>query len=147
MTVDRYTKTVLTVIAACLLWQCLMAAGVGVHAQQLMKPNANLVPDFAKPVVIVGWGEMGPAGEMVRLSMKRTANGFVTDPTLPVKLPYTADAPMPVDVKAPVAVASNPASPIAVGITEIKRGGGDWEPISAKVEPEPTRKTPGVPKY
>jgi hypothetical protein len=52
MVIDRYTKVVLTVIAGCLLFQCLMMAGKVVQAQEAMD-SWTLVPGRAQPVVIV----------------------------------------------------------------------------------------------
>ena len=60
MTVDRYTKAVLTVIAGCLLWICAMGTGQVLSAQspQFFRiPNANV-----QPVVIVGTGTLDQQG-------------------------------------------------------------------------------------
>lgn len=52
MIIDRYTKAVLTVIAACLLFQCVMMAGKVVEAQQAADPW-TVASGPAQPVLIV----------------------------------------------------------------------------------------------
>lgn len=147
MKIDTYTKAVLTVIAACLLWMCVMGSGVSIHAQQ---PPAADAPPFAgriQPVVIVGTGTMDANG-MVSVNFVKRSGTQVTDPTLPVTLPYSADAPLP--VRLPYSSASPlPAqlfysshAPLPVEITGIKPT-LDWEPIRAKVEAADVRLTPG----
>src|SRR5689334_10508 len=65
MTVDRYTKAVLTVIAGCLLWICAASAGVPLFAQR-DQPAREAGPwsDRAQPVVIVGTGTMDDQGRV-----------------------------------------------------------------------------------
>jgi hypothetical protein len=57
--VDRYTRSVLTVIAACLLYLCFVLSGVGtpVNAQGTQPPGAGRPGLSTGPaeVVIVGW--------------------------------------------------------------------------------------------
>ena len=79
---DPYTKTVLTVIAGCLLWLCAMQTGRPLAAQQAQ----TLEKAAPQPVVIVGWG---------------TPNLPVTLMSVPaapidVRLSYTDKEPMPV---------------------------------------------------
>ena len=44
MKIDRYTKLMLTIIAACLVWLCAMTAGRPAQAQQLTAMPAALPP-------------------------------------------------------------------------------------------------------
>jgi len=134
MNADRYTKCVLTVIAACLLWICAMGAGRPVAAQ----PSAiDLAPfkGIVQPVVIVGTGTMDGTGH---IDVNFTGGGTTrrTDPTLPVKLPYTVDRPLPVSLPYTSSV------PMAVEISAVRKT-GEWEPIRVRVEDAPVRSKPG----
>src|SRR4051794_12985252 len=72
MKIDWYTKTMLTVIAACLVWMCVRSAGETVLAQAQAR-QAQARPDAqqraqalwsplpAQPVVVVGWGRINPS--------------------------------------------------------------------------------------
>ena len=146
MTVDRYTKAVLTVIAGCLLWMCAMGTPGTVQAQQTSR-EMGAWSDRVQPVVIVGTGSMDAQGK-VSINFTQQSNGQRTDPTLPVALPYTAARPLQVALPY---TASNPmpsalfytgASPLPVEISAIKKV-GEWEPLRAKVEDAPTRTRPG----
>ena len=55
---DVYTKAMLTVIAACLVWLCVMSAGRPLSAQQPMPLGTTTV----QPVVVVGWGTFDEHG-------------------------------------------------------------------------------------
>ncbi len=143
MQTDRYTKFVLTVIAACLLWQGALTLSTAVSAQQSQAP-ARLITDVARPVVIVGWGEMNERGEVMTVYTKTTPHGLVTDPIASVRLPYTAASPLPVGVEGKVRLDATAASPVAVALTEVHRtAGASWDPVATKVEPADTRRTPG----
>ncbi len=57
---DRYTRVVLTVIAACLVYLCLVFSGVGIplRAQEPAAPQGTVRPGMTSgpvEVVIVGW--------------------------------------------------------------------------------------------
>ena len=136
MTADRYTNGVLTVIAACLLWLCVMTLGLPLSAQQFGPATARMVNEGpAQPVVIVGWGAINAQGQ-VALSLTKDANGIVrTDTDLVVKL--RQNTPLP------VSLSYTPQQPLPVGITGIKAG-TNWEPIRAKVEPQPPTSKPGL---
>ena len=57
MTIDRYTKTVLTIIAAALVWLCIIHTPTGTAL------NAQVPADTSQPpmrVVIAGWEGGGP---------------------------------------------------------------------------------------
>lgn len=144
MHTDRYTKFALTVIAASLVWQCALTLGASVHAQQSSRSRFNQITDAAKPVVIVGWGEMNERGEVVTIYTKTTSRGVVTDPVAAVRLPYTSASPLPVGVEGAVRISTTERSPIAVALTQVSRApGASWDPVATKVEPADTRKTPG----
>jgi hypothetical protein len=96
----------------------------------------------ATPVVIVGWGEMRRDGG-VQLAMKRS--GDATDAAVPVKLPagpVAVTVAAPVSIDGAVRVTGDPAQPLPVGVTQVRKL-GEWEPIRVSVEPAGTRKTPG----
>ena len=140
MHTDRYTKVVLTIIAACLLWQSAMTAGRAVQAQALSQTTLARMTDTAKPVIVVGWGELNDKGEVVTVYTKRTPRGIVTDPVASVR----PESPLPVTVNGPVQVVSPAARPLSVALTQIDRAAGSaWDPIATKEEPAGTRKTPG----
>jgi len=102
--VDRYTKIVLTVIAACLVWLCAMNTGRPVQARQLTAMPATL-PGGVQPVVVVGWGSMDMTGR-IALNLIGPEGNTRTDTTLSVRadrplhvdLPYTPDNPLPARV-------------------------------------------------
>jgi hypothetical protein len=75
--IDRYTKTVLTVIAAALLYLCVVISPLpSAHAQGTQRPGEMTGPVQA---VIVGW--RAPANEAVPVELVRpaavTVNGLV----------------------------------------------------------------------
>jgi hypothetical protein len=149
MTIDRYTKGVLTVIAACLLWICAMGAGRPIAAQPATADLSTFKPGV-QPVVIVGTGSMDQDGN---IAVKLLAEGGRrrTDPSIAVTLPYTPARPLPVGL--PYTAASpmpsqlfyTPAAPLPVEIAAVKKT-GEWQPLRAEVEDAPVRKTPGIPK-
>ena len=145
MTIDRYTKVVLTVIAGCLVWICAMGAGQVLSAQSpqfLRIPNANV-----QPVIIVGTGTLDQQGT-VTVSYIQQDGVRRTDPTLPVALPYTAARPLPVALPytgsspMPARLTNGSDAPIPVEISAVRKV-GEWEPIRTSVEDAPARKKPG----
>jgi hypothetical protein len=126
MPTDKYTRVVLSIIAACLVWLCANTIGQPVNAQR-----AGLSSDAAQPVVIVGWGTMDSRGA-ITLTMNRDRT---TDPRIPVNV---MDA-VPLDVR----LEDTDARPLPIGISRIKQAGEDWEPIRSAVEEEPVRPKPG----
>ena len=76
MNIDRYTKCVLTVIAACLMWLCFMSSGspLGAQTRQITLPNATV-----QPVVIVGTGTLDQAGS-VTVNFVQSGSRVTTDP-------------------------------------------------------------------
>lgn len=149
MTIDRYTKAVLTVIAGCLLWICATGAGRPLAAQSPVAPlstfNANV-----QPVVIVGTGSMDQDGN-IAVRLLQDGGKRRTDPALAVTLPYTAAKPLPVGLPyttanpMPSQLFYSAAAPLPVEIAAVKKT-GEWEPIRADVLDAPVRKTPGIPK-
>jgi len=141
--VDRYTKIVLTVIAACLIWLCAMNTGRPVRAQQLTTIPATL-PGGVQPVVVVGWGSMDMTGR-IALNLTGPEGSQRTDTTLAVRademlrvaLPYTPDNPLP------ARVTSTHDNPLPIEIAAIRKNATGWEPIHTVVEPAPTRGKPG----
>jgi hypothetical protein len=139
---DRYTKCVLTVIAACLLWLCAMTTGNSAQAQQLTQVNS--VPAGVQPVVVVGWGSVDVEGR-ISLRLVNQNGARRTDTTLPVRadaplqveLPYTSASPLS------TTVVSSEQAPLRVQISSVKKGAGPWEPIRAQVEDAPVRLKPG----
>jgi hypothetical protein len=150
MTTDRYTKAVLTVIAGCLLWLCAMGTAHPVQAQQVSMLDGASFSGHIQPVVIVGTGSMDAQGK-VSVNFIRRNGTQMTDPAVPVKLPYTPEAPLP--VRLPYTVASplpaqllySAGAPLPVQITAIKKT-LEWEPIRTQVENAPVRGTPGMPE-
>jgi hypothetical protein len=147
MTTDRYTKAVLTVIAGCLLWICATEAGRPVQAQAVATLDGALFAGRIQPVVIVGTGSMDAQGK-IAVNFVRRNGAQVTDPAVPVKLPYSAEAPLPVRLPytsgspLPAQLFYTAGTPLPVEITGIKKT-LEWEPIRAQVEDAPVRRTPG----
>jgi hypothetical protein len=128
---DPYTKAVLTMIAGCLLWLCVMQGGRPLAAQQPL----TLEKAAPQPVVIVGWGTLDEQGRAT-LTMLEDRRGRHTDPNIPVKLVSVPAAPIDVRLN------YTDKEPMPVGVTRIKPA-GEWEPIRSAAEPEPTRPKPG----
>ena len=140
---DAYTKAVLTIIAASLVWLCAMNTGRPLSAQQTVG-FGGVTP---QPVFIVGWGTIDEKG-MASVTMVQDRGVRRSDPNVPVKLvavpagpldvrlPYTDQSPLPVRLD------YTDKSPMPVGVTRIKPA-AEWEPIRSAAEPEPTRSKPG----
>src|SRR5579884_1310153 len=93
MAVDRYTKTVLTVMAGCLVWLCAVGGPRAVAAQSLAG---------ATPVVLVGTGTMARDGSVIvhygnsghtELQLPVVLAAMPSQP-IPVTLPYTPEHPL-----------------------------------------------------
>ena len=142
MTVDRYTKAVLTVIAGCLVWICAMGTGPRLEAQQTTMAIAGPV----QPVVIVGTGSMDRAG---KIDVSFTQQGGArTEPTVPVWMPYTPAKPLPVSLSytrespLPTQMMRMGEPPLPVELSSVKKP-ADWEPIRVRVEPGTPTAKPG----
>jgi hypothetical protein len=129
-----YTRIVLTVIAACLVWLCAFTAGWPLQAQPRTPP---LAAERAQPVVVVGWGTLDTEGR-ITLTMNPDRSKSSTDPTLPVKVVDYPMPPAPVDVR----LEYSEAHPLPTAISGIKRTGA-WDAVRTVVEPEGTRPRPG----
>src|SRR5215203_4495090 len=114
MTIDRYTRGVLTVIAIALVYIGAMLSGRPLSAQSgatVIAPQ-RLVDTKPQPVVIVGWGTVGGDGRIVVTMVKEHDGAVHSDSTLPVRvnamperavnvsLGVTADNPLPVGLTA-----------------------------------------------
>ena len=122
MPIDRYTKAVLTIIAAALLYIAAMLSGQPAAAQAQAQPPFDPVSTTPQPVTIVGWS----AGTIpVTLQTARPVPVALQPgaQTLPVRLDATADNPLP------------------VGITSIQAHAG-WDPVRVRVEPAETSARP-----
>jgi len=129
MNVDRYTRAMLTVIAGCLLWMCVMGAGPALQAQRQRDRERDPEPvpvdlreikTVAQPVILVGTGTMDRQGNIeVTFNQQRR-----TDATLSVRLPYS------------------PSNPMAVEIAAVKKA-GDWDSLRTAVDDAPLRQKPG----
>ena len=140
MTVDRYTKAVLTVIAGALLYIAAVLSAPPVSAQRIATPFGAEHFAASKPqaVVVVGWGTIRGDGE-IQVTTVRDGNGALrTDPHLPVKV-------TPSEEPLAVTLGVTPQRPLPVGLTAVAPG-RDWEPIRTKVEPAPALTQPGMPK-
>lgn len=130
MTVDRYTKTVLTVIAACLVWLCAAGLPGAAHAQQpATLPNPT---GAAVPVVIVGSGSITRAG-----ALSITFHGDRSDPAVPVALPYTPEHPLPAHLP------YNEAQPMPVSVAAVRHG-PQWDSLRVAVDDAALRPRPGT---
>jgi len=130
MNVDRYTKAMLTIIAGCLLWICVMGAGSALQAQRqrdrerepesVVGVDLREIKTMAQPVILVGTGTMDRQGNI----QVAYGQNKLTNPTLSVKLPYSPEYPM------------------AVEIAAVKKSGA-WESLHTAVDDAPTRPKPG----
>jgi len=131
MAVDRYTKTVLTVIAACLVWLC--AVGMpGAAAAQQQVPLQNST-GAAVPVVIVGTGSITRSG-----ALSVTFRGDHSDPTVPVSLPYTPEHPLPTQLP------YSELQPLPTALIAVHHGGGSWDSVRVAVDDAALRDKPGI---
>ena len=135
MVIDRYTKGVLTVIAGCLLWMCVMDTGRTVQAQT---STLDIAPfrGAAQPVIVVGTGTMDQTGK-IAVTFVGERDRRRTDPTLPVTLPYSDANPLP------SRLVYTAKAPLPVQITAVTKT-GEWEPLRVAVEDAPLRRKPGV---
>ncbi len=130
MAVDRYTKTLLTVIAACLIWLCAVGMPGTVQAQQQVAFQNST--GAAVPVVIVGTGSITRGG-----ALSVNFHGDRSDPTVPVALPYTPDHPLPTQLP------YTDLQPLPMEIAAVRHG-ALWEPLRVTVDDAPYRAKPGI---
>jgi hypothetical protein len=147
MPTDRYTKTVLTIIAGALLYIGAMLSGQPASAQATIAAQPLLQQSKAQPVVIVGWGHVRADGQIVLNTIRDQSGNTRTDSALPVALQPTRE-PIPVAIETtarplPVSFAVTPENPLSVEISAIKAG-PQWDEIRAKVD-QPLSRFPGKP--
>lgn len=130
VTIDRYTKAVLSTIAACLLFQSVMVLDKAVEARQQTAAQPT-------PVYIVGW-DAAALARLPALPVSASANR-----SLPVTI--TNGGPLPVALSAPVRLAYAPDQPLPVAINGVKRATGQWEPLAVHVESQMSA-VPGAPR-
>ena len=133
MRTDTYTKAVLTVIAACLLWICVMAAGQPLNAQP---QQVSALP--AQPVVVVGWGRLSPS-----------APGGIemawSDPVRKIAEPAVAIRPSTDPRFAPIPVRVEHPTPLPVSLEAVRKGrDGAWDALRTAPEPDPGSRLPGI---
>ena len=140
MTIDRYTKAVLTIIAGCLLWICVTSAGVPLGAQMRFAASTNTT---VQPVVIVGTGTLDRSGTVTfDYSRGRTewslpvTLAYTDAKPLPVGLPYSASNPLPAQLS------YTPARPMPVELAAVRKT-GEWEAIRTREDDAATRRMPG----
>ena len=133
MKIDTYTKAVLTVIAACLVWLCVKSSGEVVVAQS--QPTlVGALP--AQPVVVVGWGRLNPA----------VAGGIEidwSDSQRRVSETSLAVRPSPDARFDPLRVRVENQTPVPVSVDSVRKG-KDWDPLRTQVEQDPPQLTPGI---
>src|SRR3954470_4833414 len=134
MNTDRYTRGVLTVIAAALLYICAMLSGVPAIAQSTSLVS-HLATTKPQPVIVVGWGNINGNGEILISTVQDRTGMIHSDANLPVKVMGT-EAPLGAARGGP------PPHPLPVGLT-LSPHGEPWEPIRTKVDPAPVQSRPG----
>lgn len=113
--VDRYTKTLLTIIAGALVYIAAMLSGERAQAQ--VGVQAGEISTRPQPVVIVGWEAAFPRPVPVAIQ----------------------DVAQPL----PVTLSGAPSQPWPVTLTGV-RAGSPWDEVRVRVEQRPTS-TPGIP--
>ncbi len=133
MIIDAYTKTVLTIIAACLLWLCVMSTGQPVKAQPQQYSGLP-----AQPVIVVGWGRLNPtAPGGIELAWSDSARK-ISEPAVPIR-PATDPKLDPLRVRVEL------SKPIPVSLEEVRKGSGSaWEPLRTAAEPDSGSRVPGI---
>ncbi len=118
MRVDAYTKAVLTIIAACLLWMCISGALLTpVGAQGQKEPQEVMLVGSRVPVPVV----TGPRTSLV----VRPGPEWYQEPLL-------------IDAPRPLATTSR-----LIGIERPGPGTGRWDPLDVNVKEQPRKTAPG----
>jgi hypothetical protein len=130
MVVDRYTKAVLTIIAACLVWLCAVGTPGAVHAQQPTIIRGGL--GQAVPVIVVGSGTITRAGDVAV-----TFRGDRSDPNIPVTLPYSMTNPLPAQLH------YLDSTPMPIEVRAVRKS-QVWDALRVEVEDAPLRSRPGI---
>ena len=132
MRTDTYTKTVLTIIAACLLWMCANMAQP-VHAQRAPQ---QLLPLPAMPVVVVGWGRLNPSAPGGVEINWADRDRHISEASVPVH----ADNDKKFDA---LRVHVELPAPLPVSLESVKKTGA-WDAVRTAAEPDGGSKTPGI---
>ena len=133
MHTDFYTKAVLTLIAACLLWICVMSGGQAVQAQPL---QYSATP--AQPVVVVGWGRLNPSAPGGIEIAWSDATRRISEPAVPIR--PAADPKIE-----PVRVRLESVTPLPVSVEAVKRfKESAWDPLRISTEPDAGSRVPGI---
>ena len=137
MKTDPYTRAILTLIAAALLYLCVLMTGPSLAAQAgpAAASSSMVAQTKPQPVVLVGWGNVDNDGRVVLSTVRDQSGTIRSDTTFPVT---AYSGPQPLAVKMDVTF----QQPLPFSVTGIKRV-TDWEPIRAEVEPAPTPLKPG----
>jgi hypothetical protein len=133
MKTDAYTKTLLTIIAACLLWLCVMSAGQPVSAQ----PQQQYSPLPAQPVVVVGWGRLNPAARGGIELAWSDSDRKISEPAVPIRPGDPKHDPLRVRVDLP--------APLPVSLEAVKKGkDGAWDALRTAAEADSGSRVPGI---
>jgi hypothetical protein len=133
MRTDTYTKAVLTVIAACLLWIAAMSSGQPLEAQP-----QQYSPLPAQPVVVVGWGRLNPgAPGGIEIAWSDSVRK-VSEPAVPIRPSMDPKFdPLPVRVEL--------RAPLPVSLEAIRKGReGAWDALRTSAEPDAGSRAPGI---
>jgi hypothetical protein len=115
MRVDAYTKAVLTIIAACLLWMCVTGATLTPVAAQALRDREP------QEVILIGSRAPVPVVTPPRTSLVvRPGAEWYQEPLL-------VDAPRPLPTR----------------LTGVERQGGRWDPLDVNVKEQPRKAAPG----
>ena len=131
--IDTYTKAVLTVIAACLLWLCLMSTGQPLRAQP-----QQYSPLPAQPVVVVGWGRLNPAAPGGIEIAWSDPSRKISEPAVPIR---PASDPRHDAVRVRIEM----PTPLPVTLDGVRKpAAGAWDPIRTAAEPDTGSRVPGI---
>jgi hypothetical protein len=131
--IDTYTKTVLTIIAACLLWMCVNSTAQPLHAQRTTEQYSPLP---AQPVVVVGWGRLNPGvpGGMEIAWFDPVRK--ISEPAVPIRPAIDPKfEPLRVRVEVP--------TPLPVSLESVKRS-GQWDALQTATDPDTGSARPGI---
>jgi len=136
MPIDTYTKAVLTIIAACLLWICVMTTGQPLKAQAPQQYS----PLPAQPVVVVGWGRLNPtAPGGIEIAWSDSARK-ISEPAVPIR-------PASDPKFEPLRVRMDLPTPLPVSLEAVKKSRtGEWDALRTDADPDPGSVVPGIRK-
>jgi hypothetical protein len=133
MKIDWYTKAVLTIIAACLVWLCVRSTGETLVAQS-QPAQVSALP--AQPVVVVGWGRLNPAVaggvELEWADQQRR----ITEPSVAIR--QSTDQRFD-----PLRVRIDSQAPVSVSLDAVRRGNA-WDPLRTQIEKDAPQRVPGI---